>query len=232
MPEAEAVRNIFGGIAKRYDAANHLLSGGVDFLWRNKLVKLVQKTNPSKVVDLATGSGDVAFALKSKLGDTAEVKGLDFCQPMLEEAEKKRLNKRPVPKIDFASGDILNLPLKDHSVDVMTVAFGIRNLENRDLGFSQIKSKLRSGGSLFILEFSQPYSWIRPFYYIYLKYILPTIAGWITRKPKAYNYLGCTIEEFPAWEELTKELAEAEFVNIQATPMTLGIVYIHQAIAP
>ncbi|MBH53829.1 MAG: ubiquinone biosynthesis protein [Opitutaceae bacterium] len=223
---------MFGGIASRYDATNHLLSGGMDFWWRNKLVKLVKKHNPSKVVDLATGSGNVAFALKSQLGETAEIQGLDFCKPMLDEAEKKRLNKKPVPEIEFASGDILNLPLENDSVDAMTVAFGIRNLENRDLGFSQIKSKLRSTGSLFILEFSQPYSWIRPIYYIYLKYMLPTIAGWITRKPEAYDYLGCTIEEFPAREALSVELKEAGFKEIKAIPMTLGIVSIHQAIAP
>ena len=232
MPEAEAVRNMFGGIAKHYDFANHFLSGGMDYWWRRNLVKRVQQAKPARVVDLATGSGDVAFALKKKLGESAEIRGLDFCQPMLDEAEKKRLERSPSPNIEFGLGDILNLPLPDQSVDVFTVAFGIRNLENRHSGLQEIRKKLRPGGSLFILEFSQPYSWFRPIYYLYLKYFLPIIAGWITRKPEAYDYLGCTIEDFPAPEELKSELRNAGFTELTALPMTLGIVAIHEGVAP
>jgi demethylmenaquinone methyltransferase/2-methoxy-6-polyprenyl-1,4-benzoquinol methylase len=231
MPEAEAVRSMFGGIAKRYDLANHMLSGGMDYWWRRVLVEKVRQTHPSKVVDLATGSGDVAFALKAKLGNEVEVSGLDFCAPMLDEAEQKRQHRTPAPEITFAIGDILNLPLEDNSVDAITVAFGVRNLENRKQGLREIRKTLRPGGKLFILEFSQPYKWFRPVYYTYLKYILPTIAGWITRKPEAYDYLGCTIEEFPTREDLLQELESSGFKDLKATPMTLGIVAIHEASA-
>lgn len=231
MPEAEAVRNMFGGIAKRYDLANHLLSGGMDFWWRHVLVKKVKTCRPTRVVDLATGSGDVAFALKKKLGPSAAVQGLDFCQPMLDEAERKRRERSPPPDIHFGIGDILNLPLDDQSTDAVTVAFGIRNLETREKGFQEIHRVLRPGGILLILEFSQPYAWFRPVYYAYLKYFLPPIAGLITRQPEAYDYLGCSIEGFPARQQLTDELQGAGFRDIRATPMTLGIVAIHQALA-
>ncbi len=231
MPEAEAVRSMFGGIAKRYDLANHLLSGGMDFWWRRVLVKKVQQTNPSVVVDLATGSGDVAFALKKKLGNEVSVAGLDFCQPMLDEAERKRLERDPSPDIKFGIGDILQLPLEDNSVDAITVAFGIRNLENRDRGLKDIRRCLRPGGKLFILEFSQPYKWFRPIYYCYLKCILPTIAGWVTKKPEAYDYLGDSIEGFPSTQKLIDELDAAGFRNMRPTRMTLGIVAIHEGTA-
>jgi demethylmenaquinone methyltransferase / 2-methoxy-6-polyprenyl-1,4-benzoquinol methylase len=232
MPEAEAVRSMFGGIAKRYDLANHLLSGGMDYWWRRVLVKKVKQMNPSVVVDLATGSGDVAFALKNKLADEVSVSGLDFCQPMLDEAEKKRLERTPSPDINFGIGDILNLPLEDNSVDAITVAFGVRNLENRNQGLQDILRCLRPGGKLFILEFSQPYNWFRPLYYSYLKYILPTIAGWVTKKPEAYDYLGDSIEGFPSTQKLIDELDVAGFHDMKATRMTLGIVAIHEGVAP
>lgn len=232
MPEAEAVRSMFGGIAKRYDLANHLLSGGMDYWWRRVLVKKVKQMNPSVVVDLATGSGDVAFSLKNKLGDQVSVSGLDFCQPMLDEAEKKRLERTPSPDIRFGIGDILNLPLADNSADAITVAFGVRNLENRNQGLKDIRRCLRPGGKLFILEFSQPYNWFRPIYYSYLKYILPTIAGWVTKKPEAYDYLGNSIEGFPSTQKLIDELDVAGFQDMKATRMTLGIVAIHEAVAP
>ncbi len=231
MPEAEAVRNMFGGIAKRYDLANHLLSGGVDFWWRRVLVRLVKQCNPRIVVDLATGSGDVAFALNRKLGNQTEVQGLDFCQPMLDEAERKRLNRNPIPDVHFRPGDILDLPLESNSVDAVTVAFGIRNLENRSRGLGEIRRILRPGGKLFILEFSQPYGLFRPLYYTYLKYVLPALAGWITGQPKAYHYLGCSIEQFPQREGLISELQATGFQNVLAHPMTLGIVSIHQGTA-
>ena len=188
--------------------------------------------NPSVVVDLATGSGDVAFSLKNKLGDQVSVSGLDFCQPMLDEAEKKRLERTPSPDIRFGIGDILNLPLADNSADAITVAFGVRNLENRNQGLKDIRRCLRPGGKLFILEFSQPYNWFRPIYYSYLKYILPTIAGWVTKKPEAYDYLGNSIEGFPSTQKLIDELDVAGFQDMKATRMTLGIVAIHEAVAP
>ena len=231
MPEAEAVRSMFGGIAKRYDLANHLLSGGIDYWWRSVLVKKVKQTKPKLVADLATGSGDVAFALKKRLGDHVEVRGLDFCQPMLDEAIKKRDSRTPSPSISFDIGDILNLPLETDSVDAMTVAFGIRNLENRQQGLTDIRRSLKPGGKLFILEFSQPYRWFRPFYYSYLKYVLPKLAGWLTGRPEAYDYLGDSIEAFPPRLQLIGEMEAAGFTNVSALRMTLGIVAIHEGTA-
>ncbi len=231
MPEAEAVRSMFGGIAKRYDLANHLLSGGMDFWWRRVLTKMVRQTKPKVVVDLATGSGDVAFALRKKLAANITVTGLDFCQPMLDQAEAKRLERTPQPDITFGIGDILDLPLQTDSTDAITCSFGIRNLEDRHKGLTDIRRALRPGAKFFILEFSQPYSCFRPLYYFYLKNILPTLAGWVTGKPDAYDYLGDSIEAFPPKEKMITELEAAGFTQVAVHRMTLGIVAIHSATA-
>ena len=120
---------------------------------------------------------------------------------------------------------------QNHCLVAITVAFGVRNLENRDQGLKDIRRSLRPGGKFFILEFSQPYQWFRPIYYSYLKYVLPAIAGWITRKPEAYDYLGDSIEGFPSTQKLIDELEAAGFRDMHVTRMTLGIVAIHEGTA-
>lgn len=220
---------MFGQIAHRYDAANHLLSGGVDFYWRRVLVKLVQRTKPKVVIDLATGSGDVAFALRKKLPNSIQLTGLDFCEPMLDEARDKQQTQFNDDQIRFAFGDCMNLPLEDESVDALTIAFGVRNFEDRIRGLQEMRRVLRPGGKAFILEFSQPYFWFRPFYYFYLKCILPPLAAIVTGKKDAYCYLADSIEQFPARETLCAQVREAGFSSVRALPLTFGIVAIHEA---
>src|SRR5690606_19571267 len=130
-------------IARRYDAANHLLSGGVDFWWRRRLIREVARCRPETVVDLATGSGDVAFALKKALPEKTRIIGLDFCAPMLAEAEKKKGNDPRYRDLEFGEGDILSLPLEDASADVVTIAFGLRNLADRDKGLREVHRVLK-----------------------------------------------------------------------------------------
>lgn len=219
---------MFAGIAGRYDCANHLLSFGQDYGWRRVLTRLVAARHPGVVADLATGSGDVAFALRDKLDPGVQITGLDFCQPMLDEAEAKK-NQRGIDNLSFAFGDCMALPLEDASVDVLTIAFGVRNFEDRQRGFREMHRVLRPGGAAFILEFSQPYRWFCPFYYFYLKCILPLIAGLATGKKDAYQYLAGSIESFPSRPELSTHLTKAGYVNIVAHPLTFGIVAIHEA---
>ena len=178
---------MFAGIAGRYDVANHLLSGGIDFYWRRVLTRMVKARSPKDVVDLATGSGDVAFKLRDRLGQTVAVKGLDFCEPMLDEARRKKALHAAYSDIEFSFGDCMELPLADNSADAVTISFGVRNFEDRPKGLKEILRVLRPGGSLFVLEFSQPDPWFRPFYYIYLKYILPIVAGIATGDKSAYD---------------------------------------------
>ncbi|GHC09865.1 bifunctional demethylmenaquinone methyltransferase/2-methoxy-6-polyprenyl-1,4-benzoquinol methylase UbiE [Cerasicoccus arenae] len=230
MPEGAAINRMFGEIAHRYDAANHLLSGGVDYYWRRVLVGKVARANPQVIVDLATGSGDVAFAIRNKLPASVELAGLDFCEPMLDEARAKQKERYGDEAIRFAFGDCLNLPLADESTDVITIAFGVRNFEDRIRGLQEMRRSLRPGGRLLILEFSQPYAWFRPFYYVYLKCILPTLASLVTGKKDAYSYLADSIEGFPARDTLSAQILKAGFAEVSATPLTFGIVAIHEAV--
>ncbi|MCD8482925.1 MAG: ubiquinone/menaquinone biosynthesis methyltransferase [Verrucomicrobia bacterium] len=197
MPESHSVRSMFGRIAGRYDVANRVLSGGTDIYWRWRLTGLVRSQQPDSVADLATGSGDVAFALRRRLGTGVRISGYDFCPPMLEEARVKGARGAMYKDIPFAEGDCLALPIDDQSVAAVTISFGLRNLENRHLGLQEMRRILKPGGCLYCLEFSQPYALLRPFYYLYLKYVLPLFARLLTGDKAAYDYLAGSIESFP-----------------------------------
>jgi demethylmenaquinone methyltransferase / 2-methoxy-6-polyprenyl-1,4-benzoquinol methylase len=231
MPDPTAVNTMFARIARRYDLANRLLSGGVDVWWRRRLVAAVRRAAPSDVLDLATGSGDVAFALSRGLSATVRVTGMDFCQPMLDEAEAKRTAAAGVhfANVTFRQGDALALPLADATIDAVTIAFGLRNLADRDRGLREMRRVLSPGGRLFVLEFSQPQAWFRPVYFFYLRRILPVLAGAVTGDRAAYVYLNDTIAGFPGRAALADEIRAAGFSTVSATPMTFGIVALHEA---
>lgn len=230
MPDPKAVNSMFARIAGRYDLANHLLSGGVDYWWRQRLVRAVHDARPRAVLDLATGSGDVAFALANGLPGGTKITGMDFCQPMLDEAVKKRATSLRWAAIEFRQGDGMALPLPDHSYDAVTISFGLRNMADRHQALSEMRRVLRPGGRLFVLEFSQPYFWFRPFYYAYLQFVLPAIAGIVTGDRTAYEYLCGSIELFPTRTGIAAEIRRAGFNSVRATPLTCGIVALHEAI--
>ena len=228
-PDPVAVEATFSSVAPRYDLANHWLSGGIDYYWRHRLVKLAQKNKPTDILDLATGSGDVLFALRKGLGDKVNLTGLDFCEPMLEQARAKRTVRGLGDATNqFLHGDCLNLPFEDDSFDLITIAFGLRNLADRAKGLAEMQRVLRPGGRLIILEFSQPYLWFRPLYYLYLRGILPWVARWLTGDRDAYLYLGTSIAGFPNREELCKEIEKAGFDQVQAKPLSFSIVALHE----
>jgi demethylmenaquinone methyltransferase/2-methoxy-6-polyprenyl-1,4-benzoquinol methylase len=231
MPDPKAVNSMFARIAGRYDLANHLLSGGVDFWWRQRLVRGVHDTRPADVLDLATGSGDVAFALADGLPPGVRVTGMDFCQPMLDEAVKKRTASPRWQVIEFKQGDGMALPLPDQAFDAVTISFGLRNMADRHKALGEMRRVLRPGGRLFVLEFSQPVFWFRPVYYTYLKFVLPIVAGIVTGDRSAYEYLCGSIEKFPDRAAMSAEIRRAGFSFVRATPMTFGIVALHEAVA-
>lgn len=231
MPDPKAVNSMFARIAGRYDLANHLLSGGVDYWWRQRLVRSVHDARPGAILDLATGSGDVAFALADGLPSGVRITGMDFCEPMLEEAVKKRPSSPRWAAIDFRPGDGMALPLPAQSYDAVTVSFGLRNMADRHKALSEMRRVLRPGGRLFVLEFSQPYWWFRPIYYAYLKGVLPVVAGVVTGDKSAYEYLGGSIEAFPGRDAMSAEILRAGFKSVRATPLTFGIVALHEAAA-
>jgi demethylmenaquinone methyltransferase/2-methoxy-6-polyprenyl-1,4-benzoquinol methylase len=230
MPDPAAVQSMFGRIAARYDVANHVLCGGLDVWWRRRLVATARRAAPRDVLDLATGSGDVAFALARGLAPGTAIVGMDFCQPMLDQAEaKKKAAGARYLHIAFRQGDGLALPLADASFDAITISFGLRNLADRARGLREMRRVLRPGGRLVVLEFSQPYRWFRPVYFFYLRHVLPRIAGWVTGDRAAYEYLNDTITQFPDRAALAAEISAAGFSDVQAEPLTLGTVALHSA---
>jgi demethylmenaquinone methyltransferase/2-methoxy-6-polyprenyl-1,4-benzoquinol methylase len=230
MPDSLAVNSMFCRIARRYDLANHVLSGGMDFGWRRQLVSAVQRHAPRDVLDLATGSGDVAFALARNLPADVRITGMDFCAPMLDEARAKQAAAgERCRRLAFVEADALALPLPDQSVDAITISFGLRNLADRARGLREMHRVLRPGGRLFVLEFSQPQAWCRRLYFFYLRRILPRIAGLVTGDRAAYVYLNETIEQFPGRAALGREIQAAGFSAVTARPLTFGTVALHEA---
>jgi len=231
MPDSKSVNSMFGRIAGRYDAANRVLTAGIDLWWRAQLVRAVRRSAPSDVLDLATGSGDVAFALARGLPSSAKIVGVDFCQPMLDEAVKKQLAAPdgPVRAVSFRQGDGLALPFPDASFDAVTISFGLRNMADRHLSLTEMHRVLRPGGRMFVLEFSQPAAWFCPFYFFYLRKILPAVAGAVTGDRSAYVYLNETIEQFPDRHALGEEIRAAGFRSVSSRCLTFGVVALHEA---
>lgn len=230
MPKGSDIKRMFADIAGRYDLANHLLSLGIDYYWRSKLVREVKVSHPKSVVDLATGSGDVAFALKKELDHNVNIKGIDFCEAMIAKAIEKKSQNKYFQDIEFILGDILHLPFEDNSIDTLTIAFGFRNLEDRAKGLREMKRVLKKpNGVLLVLEFTQTYLLFRPLYIIYLKCILPIFAYIITGESKAYRYLTGSIKSFPPKKLISQQIAEAGFKNIRSKALSFSIVAIHRA---
>lgn len=223
VPSSKAadVQKMFARISKPYDFLNRFFSLGIDQWWRFQLIRSVTQKKAQHVLDLATGSGDVALQLQ-KAGLSPI--GLDFCFPMLKQAQ----TKAPTP-LDLVTADALNLPFSDNTFDAITVAFGFRNFENKKEGLQEIIRVLKPGGSLHLLEFSQPYFWFRPFYFFYLKNIMPLIARIFSKDFAAYLYLGATIEAFPSAPDIGNSLQNSGFKSISWKRMTFGIVALHIA---
>ena len=218
----EYVRELFSSIASRYVLVNHLLSGGLDFLWRAAAVRHVSGWRPARLLDVATGSGDLALAIH-KGSPVTRIVGADFCRPMLEVARSRGLK-------ELVEADGLHLPFPDGSFDAVTAAFGLRNMASWDRGLSEMGRILQPGGHLLILDFSLPsLPIIRPLYRAYLHFILPIIAGVATGRKDAYEYLGGSIEQFPSGSAMTDLIEQCGFRAARAYPLSLGTVSLSTA---
>jgi len=217
------VRRTFSEIAGRYDFANHLLSGGLDFLWRDRVARLAAAARPQRILDLATGSGDLAIALQ-KACPSSLVVGADFCLPMLEVARRKN-----VP--DLVLADALALPFAEGTFDAVTVAFGLRNMASWEMALREMARVLRPGGLLAVLDFSMPSCGpVRAAYRLYLHHLLPMVAGRTTGRPDAYKYLGESIERFPCGSEMASLISSCGFAAGRPRPMCLGVVTLYAAV--
>jgi demethylmenaquinone methyltransferase/2-methoxy-6-polyprenyl-1,4-benzoquinol methylase len=221
MQNPAKVRGIFSSIAGRYDLTNHLLSGGLDFLWRARAARLVAAWKPRTILDLATGSGDLALALQKKCPD-ARVIGADFCLPMLQEAARKGLHP-------LIAADGTRLPFTDDALDVVTIAFGLRNMSSWPGALQEMARVLRPGGHLLILDFSLPRPPLAALYRFYLHRVLPLFAGLLTGQRAGYEYLGESIESFPSGDAMCALITQNGFRHPHAQPLAAGIVSIYTA---
>jgi demethylmenaquinone methyltransferase/2-methoxy-6-polyprenyl-1,4-benzoquinol methylase len=212
---------MFGRIARRYDLANHFLSGGADFLWRRRAAKIVEGWQPKRVLDLAAGSGDLALAIQRRLPDAAVI-AADFSPEMLEIARRKGVRETVL-------ADALHLPFETESFDCVTVAFGLRNMADWDAALGEMGRVLRAGGHLLVLDFSLPVGALRPAYRFYLHHCLPFLASVGTGQKEAYDYLGLSIEKFPSGREMVELIERNGFAKASAEPLTGGIATIYTA---
>ncbi len=223
MQDAGFVRQAFAGIASRYVLANHVLSLGIDCLWRRTTARRIAELNPQRVLDLATGSGDLAQAIQLACPQ-AKVLGADFSVPMMREAQKRHFHR-------LVAADGLALPFQDGVFDVLTVAFGLRNMASWPAALKEMNRVLRPGGRLFVLDFSIPrIPGIRQLYLFYLKQIMTRIAGWITGKREAYVYLCGSIERFPSGREMEALICDNGFSTASSRQLTLGIASLYEAV--
>ncbi len=220
--DATFVSRAFGSIAKRYVLTNHVLSLGIDVLWRTYTGRRVARLQPQIILDLATGSGDLAAEIQAQCPN-ARVFGMDFSPPMLAEARKRGL-------ANLAVADAMNLPVQDAVADVVTVAFGLRNMASWQGALQEMARVLKPGGTLFVLDFSLPkFSLLRRAHLFYLRKVMPIIAGALTGNRHAYQYLCSSIEKFPAGESMCDLMRNSGFASASATPLTLGIASLYEA---
>jgi len=223
------VRNMFNGIAQNYDALNRVISFGIDISWRKKVVALIEATNPKNVLDIATGTGDLAIHLAETRAE--KIIGLDLSPGMLSVGIEKVAQKNLSHKIDMIIGDSEALPFETGSIDAVTVAFGVRNFENLALGLSEILRVLKPKGTLVILETSVPEK--TPFkqgYGLYTKSLLPLIGRLFSKDKSAYSYLSESAAQFPYGISFNNILKEIGFTTVVHHPQTFGVATIYQAV--
>ncbi len=222
------VRRIFSTISDRYDFLNHFLSAGRDIAWRRFMVRRLRFFQTRRLLDLATGTGDVAIEA-ARTHPRIQVSGLDFAGPMLKAAQPKIKRRGLSDRINTLQGDALNLPFSDEHFDAVTVAFGIRNMPDRVRVLQEIRRVLVPGGGLSILEFTTPQGpFFRSIYFFYLTRLLPRLARWFTQNPEAYQYLAESIMQFPYPEDFVREIREASFLEVRKFPLTGGITYLYE----
>ena len=217
------VRGMFAEIAPRYDLVNRLLSGGIDVLWRRTTVRRAPPPRSGAILDVCTGTGDLAMAYARAAGPGVRVVASDFCRPMLDRGvEKSRAASLP---IEWVEADAMALPFPTASFDLVTVAFGLRNIADTARGLAEMARVVKPGGTLAILEFSLPANrFVRGFYLWYFRRVLPAVGNAVARNASdAYTYLNQSVEEFPSGEALATMIRAAGFDRVEMVPLTLGI---------
>lgn len=224
----ERIAGMFDAIADRYDFLNHLLSAGIDRRWRRRAVRSLGLTGRERLLDLCTGTGDLAIAALAAAPPPSRVVGVDFSAGMLDVGRRKLGRGRFANAVSLVRADAIRLPIADGSIDAATVAFGIRNVENVDAAFAEMRRVLRPGGRLAILELTLPTTpLVRRAYLWYFNRVLPGIGRLVSRHGAAYGYLPASVGAFVPPGEFTRMLDCAGFVDLKAQPLTFGIVCLY-----
>ena len=223
----EEVQQMFDNIAPTYDKLNHILSLSIDKMWRRHVVRKVRRMKPEKIMDLATGTGDLAIKM-AKAMPKAKIMGVDLSEKMLAVAAEKVRRKGLDDHIALYQGDAEQLDVTDGVLDVVTVAFGVRNFGNLELGLSEIMRSLRSGGHIVVLEFSTPRNWfVRKCYQFYSNHVMKPVGGMVSKDRKAYDYLPDSIVEFPDRERFLDIMHRTGFVECRRFSQSFGIAQIY-----
>lgn len=228
LGKKEQVAQMFDNISGNYDGLNRVISFGIDVKWRKKVLKLVAAKNPANILDIATGTGDLAILMTKT--NAKNIIGLDISAGMLEVGKKKIAEKKLDHIIDMVIGDSENMPFPDNHFDAITVSFGIRNFENLEKGLAEILRVLKPNGIFVILETSNPVK--TPYkqgYHFYTKNILPIIGKLFSKDNVAYGYLSESAAVFPFGEELNNILRKIGFIDVEAMPQTFGVATIYSA---
>ena len=227
--KGEMVRGMFNDIAPTYDKLNHILSFDIDKLWRKRVVRIVKNLGAMKIMDMATGTGDLAIAMARNI-EGSTIYGADFSSEMLAVAEKKIKQLELSERISLIECNAEAIPFEEGFVDAATVAFGVRNFEHQREALTEIKRTIRSGGHLIVLEFSNPRStFVRWCYRLYSHYILPAIGRLVSKHATAYTYLPESIDQFASPEAFTALLKEVGFDSVERKSQSMGIAHIYIA---
>ena len=225
----QRVQQMFAEIAPRYDRMNHLLSLNVDRYWRWRTTRIVPPRGDLPILDVCTGTGDLAFAYHRQARGSAAVFGTDFCSEMLQIGQQKRDRAGLDGQVTFMQADTQHLPFEDSKFQIVSVAFGLRNVADTDAGLREMVRVCNAGGRVAILEFSMP-TWqpMRALYGFYFRYILPRLGQWFARNSQqAYDYLPESVGEFPSGEEMAQRMRDAGLHSVSIHPLTFGIATLY-----
>ena len=227
LSKKEQVAGMFDSIAYRYDFLNRFLSAGIDITWRKNALKELKKLNPKKILDVATGTADVAIMATNSL-HPEKIIGIDISDGMLDFGRKKIERLKLGKVIELVNGDSETINFADNSFDAVTVAFGVRNFQNLEKGLGEIKRVLRPGGKLVVLEFSKPKTvGIKQLYNVYMKLVAPGMGKLFSKNRNAYKYLDESIKKFPEGKNFTTILDNLGYRNTYCKPQSLGICSIY-----
>ncbi len=222
----EEVAQMFDNISAKYDFLNHFLSLGIDKIWRKKAVNMLREINPTKILDIATGTGD--FAIQSLTLHPEEVIGVDISEGMLEKGREKMVKRKIDHIISMRSGDSEDLPFEDNYFDALTVGFGVRNFQNLEVGLAEMLRVVRTGGKLIILEFSKPKRFpVKQYYAFHSKYIIPFFGKTISKDASAYTYLPESVAAFPEGKDFEDILVKLGYKNVGSKLVAGGIATIY-----